>query len=110
MEPTGDEEAEASKVVGEPGEPGTEVKAAVVAWSGVMAMPSGVVPGVMVAPAVFVAVAIGITVPIGLTAYAVLPSGVTAMAFVLPPTGMTEPAVLVAVSIGVTLLLPMLVT
>ena len=39
--PTGEHEAEALKVVGLPGVPDVMVKAAVGAWSGVMAMRSG---------------------------------------------------------------------
>ena len=45
MEPTGELEAEALKVVGLPGVPAVKLKAAVGAWSGVMAMPSGLPHG-----------------------------------------------------------------
>ena len=62
MVPTGEVDPEASKWVGEPGEPGTELKAAVGAWSGVMAMASGPLPTAIVDTVVFVTVAMGVTV------------------------------------------------
>ncbi len=51
MDPTGEDEAEASKVEGFPGVPAVAVKAAVGAWSGVMTIPSGKLPTLIGVPA-----------------------------------------------------------
>src|SRR5271166_4956915 len=112
MVPTGDVEAEALNVVGVPATPGLALKAAVGAWSGVMATPSGLLPTVMALPAVLVAVAIGVTLPEATVSatYTVLPSGVMATSTGVVPTEIGEPAVLVAMSIGVTLFEPLLAT
>ena len=63
MVPIGEDEAEALKVVGLPGVPAVKLKAAVGAWSGVMAMPSGPFspPPVIGAFTVLVARSIGVT-------------------------------------------------
>src|SRR5271165_3531518 len=104
MVPTGDVEAEALNVVGVPATPGLALKAAVGAWSGVMATPSGLLPTVMALPAVLVAVAIGVTLPEATVSatYTVLPSGVMATSLGLFPAEMGDPTPLVAVLIGVT--------
>src|SRR6266571_5280205 len=98
--PTGDDEPEASKVVGVLGGPGVTVKAAVGAWSGVMAISNGSDPTVTVAPTAFVAVLIGVIEPDPLVAtHAVAPSGLTAIPAGTPPTVTVAPMVLLAVSI-----------
>lgn len=61
MEPWGAEEPEASKELAEPGGATVAVAVADGAWSGVTAMPCGLVPTAMGAPTAPVAVSMGVT-------------------------------------------------
>ena len=101
--PTGDDDADPSNAVGVDVVPAVTENAAVGAWSGVMARPSGPPPTVVAVPTCPDAVTIGTTrPPCASLTYAVAPSGVNVTAVGLPPTAMAGPAVPDVVSMGTT--------